>query len=32
VATIDDAVDMEGFAAALGLRAAAQIVPFPVIE
>jgi hypothetical protein len=32
VATIDDAVDMEGFAAALGLRAAAQIVPFPVID
>ncbi len=32
VATVDDAVDMEGFAARLGLRVAAQTVPFPVIE
>ena len=32
VATVDDAVDMETFAADLGLRVAAQIVPFPVIE
>jgi hypothetical protein len=31
-ATVDDAVDMEGFAADLGLRAAALTVPFPVIE
>jgi hypothetical protein len=32
VATVDDAVDMESFAADLGLLAAAQTVPFPVIE
>jgi hypothetical protein len=32
VATVDDAVDMESFAAGLGLLAAAQTVPFPVIE
>ena len=32
VATVDDAVDMESFAARLGLRVAAQTVPFPVIE
>jgi hypothetical protein len=32
VATIDDAVDMESFAARLGLYVAAQTVPFPVIE
>jgi hypothetical protein len=32
VATVDDAVDMESFAADLGLCAAAQTVPFPVIE
>jgi hypothetical protein len=31
-ATIDDAVDMEGFTANLGLRAVMQTVPFPVIE
>jgi hypothetical protein len=31
VATVDDAVDMESFAADLGLLAAAQTVPFPVI-
>jgi len=31
VATVDDAVDMESFAAGLGLLAAAQTVPFPVI-
>ena len=31
-AMIDDAVDMESFAADLGLRAAVQTVPFPVIE
>jgi hypothetical protein len=32
VATVDDAVDMESFAADLGLCAPAQTVPFPVIE
>lgn len=32
VATIDDVMDVEGFAASLGLRMEAQIVPFPVIE
>ncbi len=32
VATVDDAVDMESFAARLDLRVAAQTVPFPVIE
>jgi hypothetical protein len=32
VATVDDAVDMESFAADLGLLAPAQTVPFPVIE
>ena len=32
VATVDDAVDMESFAAHLGLRVAVQTVPFPVIE
>jgi len=32
VATVDDAVDMESFAADLGLRVAAQTVPFPVTE
>jgi hypothetical protein len=32
VATVDDAVDMESFAADLGLLVAAQIVPFPVIN
>lgn len=32
VATIDDAVDMEGFATDLGLCAAVQTVPFPLIE
>ena len=32
VATVDDAVDMESFAAHLGLRGAVQTVPFPVIE
>jgi hypothetical protein len=32
VATVDDAVDMESFAAGLGLLAAAQTVPFPVAE
>jgi len=32
VATVDDAVDIENFAADLGLRAAAQTVPFPVME
>src|ERR1022692_803433 len=31
-ATVDDAVDMESFAADLGLRMASQTVPFPVIE
>lgn len=31
-ATIDDAVDMEGFTANLGLRAVMQTVPFLVIE
>ena len=31
-ATVDDAVDMEGFATRLGLHMAAQTVPFPVIE
>lgn len=31
-ATVDDAVDMGDFAAALGLREAAQIVPFPFID
>ena len=31
-ASVDDAVDMESFAAGLGLRAAAQTVPFPVFE
>ena len=32
VATVDDAVDMESFAADLGLLPAAQTVPFPVID
>ena len=32
VATVDDAVDMESFAAGLGLCVATQTVPFPVIE
>jgi len=32
VATVDDAVDMESFAAGLGLLPAAQTVPFPVID
>jgi hypothetical protein len=32
VASADDAVDMERFAADLGLRMAAQTVPFPVFE
>jgi hypothetical protein len=32
VATIGDAVDMESFATDLGLRVAAQTVPFPVLE
>jgi hypothetical protein len=32
VASADDAVDMESFAADLGLRMAAQTVPFPVFE
>jgi hypothetical protein len=32
VATVDDAVDMESFAADLGLRVAGQTVPFPVID
>jgi hypothetical protein len=32
VATVDDAVDMDSFAAGLGLCVAAQTVPFPVIE
>jgi len=32
VATVDDAVDMERFAEALGLCEATQTVPFPVIE
>jgi hypothetical protein len=32
VATVDDAVDMESFAAGLGLLAAAQTVPFPLVE
>ena len=32
VATVDDAVDMESFAAGLGLYVATQTVPFPVIE
>lgn len=32
MATVDDAVDMESFAAYLGLRVAVQTVPFPVIE
>jgi hypothetical protein len=32
VATVDDAVDMESFASQLGLRAAVQTVPFPVLE
>jgi len=31
-ATVDDAVDMESFAVGLGLCAATQTVPFPVIE
>jgi hypothetical protein len=31
-ATVDDAVDLDGFAAALGLRAAPQTVPLPVVE
>jgi hypothetical protein len=31
-ATVGDAVDVEGFATSLGLRVAAQTVPFPVIE
>jgi hypothetical protein len=31
-ATINDAVDMEGFTARLGLRRALQTVPFPVID
>ncbi len=31
-AAVDDAVDMESFAADLGLRLAAQTVPFPVIK
>jgi hypothetical protein len=32
IATVDDAVDMESFAAGLGLSAIAQTVPFPLIE
>jgi hypothetical protein len=32
MATVDDAVDMESFAAYLGLRVAVQTVSFPVIE
>jgi hypothetical protein len=32
VATVDDAVDTESFAADLGLLPAAQTVPFPVVE
>ena len=32
MATVDDAVDMPDFAARLGLRAGAQLVPFPFID
>lgn len=32
MATVDDAVDMESFAAQLGLCVAVQTVPFPVLE